>query len=107
MQARSKRFFPLALLLGLTGLGVWFNFFRRFGKPHDVESLATVGEIPSEHTPAMVSYLIHGQIPGRALVATLLDLANRGYFDIVESEEQKKRLFGGEPRRGVVCCWLG
>ena len=72
-----------------------FNFFRRFGKPHDVESFAAVGEIPREHTPAMVSYLMYGQIAGNALVATLLDLANRGYFDIVESEEEKKTLFGG------------
>ena len=51
-----------------------------------VESFAAVGEIPSEHTPAMVSYLMYGQIAGNALVVTLLDLANRGYFDIVESE---------------------
>jgi uncharacterized membrane protein len=95
MQARSRVFFPIALALGLIGLGVWFNFFRRFGKPHSVESFAVVGEIPSEHTPAMASYLIHGQIAGNALVATLLDLANRGYFDIVESEEEKRTLFGG------------
>ena len=86
MQARALKFFPAALVLGLIGVGVWFNFFRQFGKPHDVRSYAAVGEIPSEHTPAMVSYLMYGQIAGNALVVTLLDLANRGYFDIVESE---------------------
>ena len=98
MQARSKIFLPVAFVLGLIGVGVWFNFFRRFGKPHEVESFAAVGEIPSEHTPAIVSYLMYGQIAGNALVATLLDLANRGYFDIVESEEEKKTLFGGTKR---------
>jgi uncharacterized membrane protein len=95
MQARSRIAFPVALVFGLIGLGVWFNFYRRFGKPHDVESFAVVGEIPSEHTPAMVSYLMYRQIAGSVLVATLLDLANRGYFDIVESEEEKRKFFGG------------
>ncbi|MEE8367061.1 MAG: DUF2207 domain-containing protein, partial [Thermoanaerobaculia bacterium] len=95
MQARSKRFFPIALALALLGLGVWFSFFRRFGKPHRVATPHAFGEIPSGHTPAMLSYLIYSQITGSALVATLLDLANRGYLDIVESEEEKKKFFGG------------
>jgi uncharacterized membrane protein len=95
MQARSRIFFPVAWVLGMIGAGVWFNFFRRFGKPHEVESFAVPGEIPSDHSPAMVSYLMTGQIAGNALVATLLDLANRGHFEIIESEEEKRRFFGG------------
>jgi uncharacterized membrane protein len=82
--------------LGLAGLTLWFVLFRRHGQPHPVKSRTAPGEIPSDHPPAIVSYLIFSKnIGASAIVATLLDLANRGYVEIEETTREKKSWFGG------------
>jgi len=95
-RAIAGRFGPVAWGLGLAGLAMWFVLFRRHGKAHDVKSRAVPGEIPSDHPPAIVSYLMFSKNIGpTAIVATLLDLANRGYIEIEETTHEKKSWYGG------------
>ncbi len=95
-QALADRWGPVGWVLGLAGLAMWFMLFRSHGKPYDVKSRAVPGDIPSDHAPAIVSYLVFNRNVGAtAIVATLLDLANRGYLEIEETTEEKKRWFGG------------
>ena len=95
-QALAGRWGPVGWVLGLAGLAMWFMLFRSHGKPYDVKSRAVPGEIPSDHPPAIVSYLVFSRnVGGSAIVATLLDLANRGYVEIEETTREKKRWFGG------------
>jgi uncharacterized membrane protein len=92
----AGRFGPVAWVVGLAGLAMWFVLFRRHGKPHKVKSRAVPGDIPSDHPPAIVSYLMfHKSVGASAIVATLLDLANRGYVEIEETTYEKKSWLGG------------
>jgi uncharacterized membrane protein len=84
--------FPIALVLGVLALVLWFVLWLRNGRPHPVARRAVPGEIPSAHPPALVSRLVTGMLGGRALVATLLDLARRGHFRIHE-EKREERVF--------------
>ena len=84
--------FPIALVLGVLALVLWFVLWLRHGRPHPVARRAVPGELPSAHPPALVSRLVTGVLGGRALVATLLDLARRGHFRIHE-EKREERVF--------------
>jgi uncharacterized membrane protein len=95
-QALAGRLGPVGWVCGLAGLAMWFVLFRRYGRAHDVKSRAVPGEIPSDHPPAIVSYLVFNRNVGAsAIVATLLDLANRSYLEIEETTHEKKSWFGG------------
>ena len=93
-QARRPVFLLIAIGLGVMGWGMWTRLFMRYGRPHHATPLAAVGEVPSEHSPALLAYLMHRTVMGSALVATLLDLANRGYFEIREQVLEKKNRLG-------------
>jgi uncharacterized membrane protein len=94
-RARSARgLVPVAIILGLAALGVWLMFYLRHGRPHPVVSHLAPGGIPSEHPPAIVSYLMYRTVGGPAVAATLLDLANRGYLEVRESATTTRGLFG-------------
>jgi uncharacterized membrane protein len=94
LQKRARTYLPLSIVIAIAGLGFWFAAFRRHGWPHEVRSLTARGEIPSDHRPAVVSYLMNRNVGGPAIVATLIDLADRGYFNIHETLREKKTLFG-------------
>lgn len=94
-RALAEQLLPVSVLLGMAGLVMWFMLFRRHGKAHDVQSRVAPGDIPSDHPPAVVSYLaLSRNVGGTAIVATLLDLANRGYLEIKETVEIKSNWFG-------------
>lgn len=96
----AGRMGPIGWMLGLAGLAMWFALFRRHGKPHSVSPLAARGEFPSDHPPAIVSYLLSGKSVGpAAIVSTILDLANRGYLEIEEIAQDKKGWFGGVKKK--------
>ena len=84
----------IAITFGLIALGVWLRLFMSYGKPHEVSTLAPPGEPPSQHPPAILSYLFYRSAYGGAVVATLMDLAHRGYFEIRERREEKSGWFG-------------
>ncbi len=92
--ALAKKLFPLSIILGLAALGIWFLYFNRYGRPHGVVSRTVRGEMPSEHPPAILSYLMNRTVSGPAMVATLMDLANRGFLEIHETVADKKGWFG-------------
>jgi len=95
-KKEARTWFPVTFSLALVGLGVWFMLFLRVGKPHDVEPRLAPGRIPSSHPPAIVAQLMAGGVAGPAMVATLLDLAERGYLTVEEKSETKSGWFGRE-----------
>jgi uncharacterized membrane protein len=90
----SRRFLPVSILLAVVSLGMWFVYFRRYGWPHSVTVHAAPGEPPSERPPALISYLVSRAVTGPALVATLVDLAERGHLRITETTRESKGWFG-------------
>jgi len=97
--AKASKWLPLSILIGLAAPGVWLVFFLRHGRPHTVAPHAVPGEIPSDHPPAAVSYLMNRTVAGPAVAATLLDLANRGHLEIRETVAESKGLFGRRKKR--------
>ena len=99
-QAQRRRlagwFLPISLGLVFVGLIFWVRAYQLHGRPHEVPMTTAPGEIPSDHPPAIVAYLLsRSSIGGPAVVATLLDLARRGYFEIHQTLETT-RGFSGE-----------
>lgn len=90
----SRTLLPVAIGLGVLSLVVWFTYFRRYGWPHDVTVHAVPGDPPSDHPPALVSYLTVRGVGAPAMVATLVDLSERGHLKITESRREKSGLFG-------------
>jgi uncharacterized membrane protein len=93
--ALAKKMFPVSILLAVVGLAFWFRFFNRYGRPHPVVSRTARGDMPSDHPPAVLSYLMNRTVSAPAMVATLMDLANRGFLEIREVTVDKKSWFGG------------
>ncbi|UCF37931.1 MAG: DUF2207 domain-containing protein [Acidobacteriota bacterium] len=85
---------PYLVLAVLMGAGVWMFLFFHFGKPHPVRRSFVPGEVPSDHPPALVTYLLHRSVGGGAIVLTLIDLARRGYLKITETVTEKAGWFG-------------
>lgn len=94
LRKRARTYLPVSILVAILGLALWFLAFRTHGWPHSVRSLTARGDIPSDHRPAIVSYLLTRTVGGPAIVATLLDLADRGYFTIRETTKVKSTFFG-------------
>ena len=90
----AQLFLPLSVILSALGLFAWFLAYRRHGLPHDVQPHVVAGEVPSTHPPALISYLMSRHVSASAIVATLLDLADRGYLEIRETTNSKRGLFG-------------
>ncbi len=93
-QMGSAIFIPISLVYIL----FWLWYFRRFGsKPQLSEKPGGFSKLPSKEKPALVSRLMmSGMTTGNALVATLFDLAYRGFLKIEEKETTKTNLFGKE-----------
>jgi uncharacterized membrane protein len=95
---RSRELLPVSIALSLAAVGTWMLFFFRHGRPHQVVARVAPGEVPSDHPPAAVSYLLYKTTTGPAVAATLLDLANRGYLEVRENVATV-RGFLGKPKR--------
>jgi uncharacterized membrane protein len=102
LDRRAGRYFPIAFVMGFAVLGLWFAAFRTHGMPHRVQVHAAPGEIPSDHRPAIVSYLVYKEVGAGAIVATLVDLAERGYFNIREEVVEKSSWFGKRTEKDYV-----
>ena len=85
-DAGTKLALTGAVGFGLIGGGIgWWQLFRRHGREHPlppaVAELEYEHDLPSDHTPAHVDYLLHwGDVRETALTATVLDLARRGHI---------------------------
>jgi uncharacterized membrane protein len=95
VKQRKKYGALLISVLSLIGLAMIVPLYLRFGKKHKVPfSGRLYSEIPSDLSPAFLSYLLYwGNISGTALVGTILDLAQKGFLKIKEKVETKKFLF--------------
>lgn len=89
---------PGAVVIGLSGLVVWFVLYRRYGMPHPVRTHVPPGEVPSDDPPVMVMALRRTPSAGGEITATLLDLARRGHLVIREEERVEKGWLGRESR---------
>ncbi|UCC41493.1 MAG: DUF2207 domain-containing protein [Candidatus Aminicenantes bacterium] len=93
----------IMIIFSLAGLLGWWGVFRKYGKRPELPSLPSVSsDVPWETSPALVGYLLgNQQISGGALVATLLDLARRGFIALREEEEEKKAFLAGIKKKTV------
>jgi uncharacterized membrane protein len=86
----------IPLVTGI-GLAAWYFLFRRYGR-RDEGTPAAMGEpfSPGTLPPALVDYLLHNrEVSASALVATLMDLARRGFVTVREEAGERRKLFGG------------
>lgn len=86
---------PLLVVLA----GWWFVLIvRRYGaRPSVPEVPSSSGEIPDDLPPAMVGYLLNSRnVPPSTLMATLMDLASRGFLEFREEHELGKGFMGKE-----------
>ncbi|MCI0494629.1 DUF2207 domain-containing protein [candidate division KSB1 bacterium] len=83
-------------LIALVGLLVFWFLYNRYGKSHQVPVYGTLSsEIPENMAPAVANYIYTiGQPGAGAMVATMLDLARRGFLKIEEQEVENRSIFG-------------
>lgn len=88
-------------ILALAGLLAVFFLYNRFGKAHQVPVYGTISsEIPADITPAVANYVYTTGQPGAgAMVATMLDLARRGFLKIEEDVVDKRSIFGASQKK--------
>ncbi|MCP4291379.1 MAG: DUF2207 domain-containing protein [bacterium] len=78
---------------------IWFvRIARKYGKRPDVPSYDDSSPIvPGDLPPAIVSYLINERtVQPSVIMATLMDLARRGFLEFKEEQELGKNVFGKE-----------
>ncbi len=95
--ALGKGVMPIVALIGLLA---WVSLFRKYGqRPRVRESAGMASGIPTDTPPAVVGYLLHArQVCAGDLVATLMDLARRGFVVMREEEREKRGLLGGRKK---------
>jgi len=90
----ARALVPVSIALALLALGVWFILFRSHGWPHEVSVHSAPGDIPSDHPPALVAFLMARNIGGPAMVATIVDLSERGVLSIAETRHDGTNWLG-------------
>ncbi len=96
---------PLLVLGLLAGGGTWWTLFRRHGKEHDLpaELADYERELPSDHPPALVGWLQSwGSVADSALVATIMDLAERGHIELSRETHTTDRLLLPDKEQEVI-----
>jgi len=105
-QARQARlevpFVLTSIALAVAAMIVFFRLYERHGRPYEVTVHSAPGDPPSAHPPALVGYLMNRTVGPPAIVATLLDLARRGYLTVRETEDVSdgRPTTGSNERRG-------
>lgn len=98
-QEFSEKYQSLAfqgsILLAVIGLGAFILLYNRYGQANPMHSQGQISsEIPPGVSPALVNYIYYSrQMGAGAMVATLFNLASRGFLKIEESLRQKKFLW--------------
>lgn len=100
MEAREKRQEQgkwVGIVLSVLGLGFAWRNYRKYGqRPSLPPSVKFASDIPEKIPPALVGYLLSSrEIYSGAIVSTMIDLARRGFINLREDQEEKKKLFGG------------
>ena len=83
------------IILSVLGFAIFLLLYQKFGKAHTVPFRNKFSsEIPENISPAVANYIISTQQTGAgAMVATLMDLAQRGFLKIEEQRTEKKFIF--------------
>ncbi|OQX95579.1 hypothetical protein B6I21_04660 [candidate division KSB1 bacterium 4572_119] len=83
------------IILTVLGLAAFILLYKRFGTSHPIPFRSSLtSELPENISPAIANYIYStGQIGAGAMVATMMDLARKGYLSIEEKIEEKKVLF--------------
>lgn len=86
----------VSMILTVIGLAALMFLYSRYGKAYVIPGHERIAsEIPQDLSPAVVNYLYsNGQMGAGALIATICDLARRGYLRLQETIMEKKILFG-------------
>ncbi|MDZ7715309.1 MAG: DUF2207 domain-containing protein [Balneolaceae bacterium] len=89
------------ILIIVMSIWCFYYYYKKYGSRFEVRGVSTRETIviPGKEAPAMVAWLLYNRnITGNALVATLLDLARRGYFEIHEQEAEDGWFSSGKPK---------
>ncbi|MFQ5605093.1 MAG: DUF2207 domain-containing protein [bacterium] len=98
-QAFRDQHFSTVLQLNVAaaavGLAIFLLLYRKYGRAHPAPFRQKItSEIPREISPAVANYVYSAQQTGAgAMVATLMDLANRSFLTIEEQQVEKKSIF--------------
>ncbi len=85
------------VIISLLSFGLFFFIYRKYGKRHSTGTVSSRETlvIPSQHPPALVGRLLTSNMTtGNHLVATIFDLARRGWF-VIREENKGKEENGG------------
>ncbi|MFO7799234.1 MAG: DUF2207 domain-containing protein [Rhodohalobacter sp.] len=95
-QAERDEFFaeislPISILLSVLSLGIFYFLYQKYGKRHSTNTISNreTVVIPDKTPPAIIGRLMSSRhSTSQHLVATLFDLARRGWFNIEEKEKE-------------------
>lgn len=93
-------FSRLNYLLAVLSIGIFYFLYRRYGRRHSTSRYANNPTIviPGKLPPALAGWLLQDRnITGNMIMATILDLARRGYFVISEGAPEEDFLSKGDP----------
>jgi len=95
-EKHQKTAFEGNLILAVVGLAAFIFLYNRFGRGFQVPFHSKItSEVPQDISPAIANYLYYsGQVGAGAMVATILDLARKGFLKIEETQKEKKSIFG-------------
>ncbi len=94
----------ISIILSAIGLGLLFLLYQRYGKAFPVYARTKYSsDIPKNMFPALANYVHYtGQMGAGAMVATLFDLARRGFLKIRERQTEKKSIFGTNVKTAYI-----
>lgn len=83
----------VTIILSLTGLLIFILLYKKYGTRHSTRQIASRKTlvIPGQQPPALIGkLLLSSQTTSNHLVATIFDLARRGWLKIQEEEKEKE-----------------
>ncbi|NGP86799.1 DUF2207 domain-containing protein [Fodinibius halophilus] len=95
----------LVYLFIILSIGFSYFLYNRYGKRHSTSHLSSTETImiPGRLRPATVGWLLQGRnISSHLLMATVLDLARRGYFKLREEDPEEAFLSDNKPTFSIT-----
>ena len=90
----------LIYVIILLSIGVFYLLYKKYGKRHSTSRFSTTETImiPGQLRPAAIGWLLQGRnITSNLLMATVLDLARAGYFNVQEEPPEEGFLADDKP----------